>query len=229
MNERVRKLRQESLDTKPRISGERAELMTEFYESCLESANPVKRALAFKHLIENKTIYIGEEELVVGERGPAPKATPTYPELCCHSLKDLEILNNRKKISFAVDDQTRKLYEDKIIPFWQGRTIRERILSEMSEEWRAAYEAGIYTEFMEQRAPGHTVLGDKIYSKGFLDFKVDIEQAKQKLDYHNDPDAYRQQKELEAMSICCDAVIRFAERYSEKAREMARHETSNFR
>jgi formate C-acetyltransferase len=229
MNDRVRKLRQESLDTKPRISGERAELMTEFYEHSLEPSSPVKRALAFKHLIENKSIYIGDGELIVGERGSTPKATPTYPELCCHTLKDLQILNDRKKISFAVDDQTRKLYQDKIIPFWQGRTIRDRIFSEMSETWKAAYEAGIYTEFMEQRAPGHTVLGDKIYRKGFLDLKADIEEAKQKLDYHNDPDAYRKQKQLEAMSICCDAIIRFAERYSEKARDMAQHETNTHR
>ncbi|MGA8903443.1 MAG: trans-4-hydroxy-L-proline dehydratase [Candidatus Bathyarchaeia archaeon] len=226
MNERVGKLRQQSLDTKPRISGERAELMTEFYEHSSEPASPIRRALAFKHLMESKAIYVGDGELIVGERGPAPKATPTYPELCCHSLKDLQILNDRKKISFAVDDQTRKVYEDRIIPFWRGRTIRDRIFSEMSEEWKAAYEAGIYTEFMEQRAPGHTVLDDKIYRKGFLDFKVDIENAKQKLDYHNDADAYRKQKELEAMAICCDAIIRFAQRHSEKAREMAQHETN---
>ncbi|MGD0177380.1 MAG: trans-4-hydroxy-L-proline dehydratase [Candidatus Bathyarchaeia archaeon] len=226
MNERLGKLRQQSLDTKPRISGERAEQMTEFYEHSSEPASPIRRALAFRRLMENKTIYVGDGELIVGERGPAPKATPTYPELCCHSLEDLQILNDRKKISFAVDDQTRKLYQDRIIPFWRSRTIRDRIFSEMSEEWKAAYEAGIYTEFMEQRAPGHTVLDDKIYRKGFLDFKVDIENAKQKLDYHNDPDAYKKQKELEAMSICCDAIIRFAQRHSEKAREMAQHETN---
>jgi pyruvate formate-lyase/glycerol dehydratase family glycyl radical enzyme len=226
MNERVRKLRQQSLDTKPRISTERAELMTEFYEHSSEPSAPIRRALAFKHLMENKAIYIGDGELIVGERGPAPKATPTYPELCCHSLKDLQILNDRKKISFAVDDETRKLYEERFIPFWRGRTIRDILFSEMSEEWKAAYEAGIYTEFMEQRAPGHTVLDDKIYRKGFLDFKADIENAKRKLDYLNDPDAYGKQKELEAMSICCDAIIRFAERHAEKARGMAQHETN---
>ena len=226
MNDRVRRLRLQSLDTKPRISGERAELMTEFYQQSSEPASPMKRALAFKHLIENKNIYIGDGELIVGERGPAPKATPTYPELCCHSLKDLQILNDRKKISFAVDDPTRKLYQDRIIPFWRGRTIRDRIFSEMSEEWKAAYEAGIYTEFMEQRAPGHTVLDDKIYRRGFLDFKADIDNSIRKLDYDNDPDAFKKRKELEAMSICCDAIIRFAERHAEKALEMAQHEAN---
>ena len=229
MNERVSKLRQQSMETKPKISSERAELMTEFYERSSEPISPIRRALAFKHLMENKTIYIGKDELILGERGPAPKATPTYPELCCHSLKDLEILNGRKKITFSVDEQTRKLYEERIIPFWKDRTIRDQLFSEMSEEWKAAYEAGIYTEFMEQRAPGHTVVDDKIYRKGFIDFKTDIEDAKTKLDYLNDAAAYKKQKELEAMSICCDAIIRFAERHAEKARELAAQEADSTR
>ena len=224
MNERVRRLRQASLDAKPWLSRERAELMTEFYRHSRETSAPVRRALAFEYLMENKTIYISDGELIVGERGPAPKGTPTYPELCCHSLQDLQILNDRKKISFAVDDQTRRAYEDRIIPFWQGRSIRDILFAEMSGEWKKAYEAGVYTEFMEQRAPGHTVADDKIYRKGFLDFKADIERSVQSLDYHNDPEAHNKQKELEAMSICCDAIIRFAERHAEKARELAEHE-----
>ena len=224
MNERIRKLRQTSLDTKPWISTERAEMMTEFHKHSREVSVPVHRALAFKYQMENKTIYIGEGELIVGERGPAPKATPTYPELCCHSLQDLDILNNRKNISFAVSEQTRRSYADEIIPSWQGRSMRDLIFREMSDSWKAAYESGVYTEFMEQRAPGHTTLDEKIYSKGFLDFKADIEESKQKLDYHNDPEAYSKQKELEAMSICCDAIIRFAQRHAEKARDMAHEE-----
>ena len=224
VNERVRKLRQASLDAQPWLSRERAELMTEFYRHSRETSAPVRRALAFKYLMENKTIYIGDGELIVGERGPAPKGTPTYPELCCHSVHDLQILNDRKKISFTVDDQTRRVYEDRIIPFWQGQSIRDILFAEMSGEWKKAYEAGVYTEFMEQRAPGHTVADDKIYRKGFLDFKADIERSLQSLDYHNDPEAHNKQKELEAMSICCDAIIRFAERHAEKARELAEHE-----
>jgi formate C-acetyltransferase len=225
MNERVRKLRQVSLDTKPWISTERAEMMTDFYKHCGELSTPIRRALAFKYLMENKTICIGDGELIVGERGTAPKATPTYPELCCHSPQDLEILNDRKKISFAVSEQARRVYTEEIIPFWRARSMRDLIFSEMSEEWKAAYEAGVYTEFMEQRAPGHTVLDDKIYRKGFLDFKDDIEKSLRKLDYHDDPEAYNKRKELEAMSICCDAIIRFAERYAEKARDMAQDES----
>jgi len=226
MTERVARLRQQSLDAIPTISTERAELMTEFYRQDLGPVSaPVRRALAFQYLMEHKTICINEGELIVGEKGPAPKATPTYPELCCHSLQDLDILNSREKTRFAVSERARQVYQETIIPFWQEKSMRDLIFREMTEEWKDAYEAGIFTEFMEQRAPGHTVLDDKIYRKGFLDFKRDIQQSLQRLDYLNDPEAYDKQEELKAMFICVDALIRFAERHAEKAGELAQQET----
>ncbi len=225
MSERVARLRQQSLDAETSLSAERAELMTQFYRQDLGTVSaPVRRALAFQYLLEHKAICINEGELIVGEKGPAPKATPTYPELCCHSLEDLDILNSREKISFAVSPHARQVYEQAIIPFWQGKTMRELIFQEMTEEWKAAYEAGVFTEFMEQRSPGHTVLDDKIYHKGLLDFKRDIQHSLQKLDYMNDADAYAKQEQLKAMDMCADALIRFAERHAEKALELAREE-----
>jgi pyruvate-formate lyase len=179
VNDRIKTLRQQSLDAKPYISPERAKLITEFYKSneSQKVSTPVQRALAFKYLLEKKAICIHKGELIVGERGPASKATPTYPEITAHSLKDLRILDKREKTSFSVDTATKELYRDVIIPFWRGRSIRDRIFDEVDEEWIEAYEAGVFTEFMEQRAPGHTVLDDKIYKKGFLDFKKDIQKS----------------------------------------------------
>ncbi len=230
MTERVARLREQSLDAIPTISTERAELMTEFYQKAMGLVSvPVQRALAFQYLMEHKAICINEGELIVGEKGPAPKATPTYPELCCHSPEDLDILNSREKTSFAVSTQARQIYEERIIPFWRGKSMRDLIFQEMTDEWKAAYEAGIFTEFMEQRAPGHTVLDDKIYKKGFLDFKQDIQRSLGALDYLNDPQAYAKQEELKAMSICVDALIRFAERHGEKAGELAQQEADPVR
>jgi pyruvate formate-lyase/glycerol dehydratase family glycyl radical enzyme len=225
MSERVARLRQQSLEAKPTLSSERAKLLTEFYQQDVGLVSvPVRRALAFRYLMENKVICFNEGELIVGEKGPAPKAAPTYPELCCHSLDDLDILNSREKTSFAVSPQVRRVYEETTIPFWRGKTMRELIFREMTEEWKAAYGAGIFTEFMEQRSPGHTVLDDKIYHKGFLDFKLDIQRSLGRLDYLNDPEAYHKQEQLKAMDICADALIRFAERHAEKARELAQQE-----
>lgn len=227
MTERIRQLREKSLCAVPKLSLERALLLTEFYRSgeAERVSVPVARALAFKYILTNKHIDIYEGELIVGERGPSPKETPTYPELCTHSLQDFEILNSRPKISFKVDEQTNSLQAEQIIPFWSGRSIRDRILNSVDEEWKEAYAAGIFTEFMEQRAPGHTVLDDKIYRKGMLDFKKDISSAISKLDFLNDPDASDKREELRAMDIAADAIIIYAKRYSELALKLSLTET----
>ncbi len=222
MTERVIRLRKESLDAIPRISSERAELITDFYQKQDRLLSvPEERGLAFAYLMEHKTIYIGDGELIVGEKGPAPKATPTYPELCCHSLKDLEILDTREKTSFKVAPEVHQIQETKIIPFWKNRSMRERLLAEMTPEWLAAYGAGIFTEFMEQRSPGHTVLDDKIYRKGVLDFLSEIEESLVNLDFFNDPEAYSKQEELKGMRHAAKGIIRFAERHAELAEAMA--------
>jgi len=226
VNSRVRKLREWSIRAKPYITPERAVLMTEFYESPLadQSSAPVRRALALKYLLEKKAIWIGHGELIVGERGPAPKAVPTYPEICCHSLNDLEILNSREKTAYTVDEETERTYRESIIPFWKGKSIRDMIFDSVSDEWKAAYEAGVFTEFLEQRAPGHTVLDNKIYSKGLLDFEKDIERSIANLDLLHDAKASEKMEELKAMKIAADALIRYAERHAEKAKELLKKE-----
>lgn len=230
MNERIQKLREQSLTAVPRISIERAVLVTEAYNKYSGKVSiPVLRALTFKYLCETKTICINTGELIVGERGTEPQATPTYPELCCHTLEDFRVMNEREKISFKVDDEAKKIQEELIIPYWKGKSIRDLIFNQMTDEWVDCYEAGIFTEFMEQRSPGHTVEDGKIYKKGFLDFKKEIGIEIQKLDFINDPEAYDKQEQLKAMSISCDAIIRFAERHAEKAEEMAKYETNPVR
>ncbi|MCE1252503.1 MAG: glycyl radical protein [Anaerolineae bacterium] len=225
MTERVRQLRQSSLDATPTLSAERAVLLTQFYKADQGSHSiPVTRALLFKFLMENKTICINPGELIVGEKGPEAKASPTYPELCCHSLSDLDLLDSRSKIPFRVSAETRREYEKNIIPYWQSGNLRQMIFDAMQPEWIDAYNAGIFTEFMEQRAPGHTVLDDKIYKKGMNDFKQDIERSLEALDFLNDPRAYDKQEELRAMRITTDAIIRYAERHAEAARELAENE-----
>ena len=229
MTERVAKLREQSINAVPYISPERAILVTDVYKKSDFLSAPMKRAIVFKTIMEKKIICINEDELIVGERGPAPKATYTYPEICCHSLKDLQILNDRERTSFRVDEDTRKLYAEEVIPFWHGRTMRDKIFEEMTDEWKSAYEAGIFTEFMEQRAPGHTVLDGKIYSKGLLDFKNQIEEELHSIDYFNDQSAYRKQEELKSMKICADAIITLANRYAEKIHKLAEVEENEVR
>jgi len=223
MTPRIRRLRQASLDTPVTLSAERALLVTEFMQQPGHQADPavIRRAKLFRHILERKALYIGPEELIVGERGPAPKAVPTYPEICLHSLQDLALLHERPKVPYCSDDDLRQAYAERIIPFWEGRSLREKIFEAMDPDWRSAYEAGVFTEFQEQRAPGHTVLGDLIYRQGFDDLRREIAEALAALDFHRDPQALDRRDQLTAMDIAAQALIAYAGRHAARLEEMA--------
>jgi len=231
LSERVKKLREQSLNAVERISAERAVLVTRFYKSddAREISAPVLRAKAFEYILKNKKICINEGEFIVGERGPAPKAVPTYPEISLHSLRDLEILDSREKVFFKVDDEVRKIYENEIIPYWKGKSNRDRIMSRMTPEWLNSYDAGIFTEFQEQRAPGHTVLGYKMFKTGFIQLKDEIKESISRLDYYNDTEAFEKAEELKAMDIACDAIIMYAGRHADELENLAGVEKNEVR
>jgi len=229
INERVSRLRENSVKKEVEISSERARLITEFYKDkdVEDKTKTVQRALAFKYLMKNVSIPVEEGQLIVGIRGTGVKEVPTYPEVCCHKEDDLEVLDSREKNPYRVKEETRNVYKEKIIPFWEGKTIRDKIFDEMTDDWKEAYEAGIFTEFMEQRAPGHTSGGEKIFSKGLLDIKENIEAKKKSL---KPKDEHKEKfEELKAMEIVADAMIIYAERYSDKLERMTKRESDDER
>lgn len=227
MNERIQRLREQSVTTPVHIDLERAKIETDFYkENDGKYSVPVMRAMTLKEYFSKKTLYFGDDELILGEKGKNPQASPTFPELCCHSEEDMKVMSERKLVSFHTTEEDRKLQAAEIIPFWKGRTIREKLLSRMTPEWHDCYEAGIFTEFMEQRGPGHTCGGEQVFTTGYLDYKEKIKKTMDALDWMNDPEASDKMEELKAMDICCDAVIILGERYHEMAVEKAAAETN---
>ncbi|TEW75617.1 glycyl radical protein [Gramella jeungdoensis] len=230
MNERIQKLRKLSFETEPSLSIERALIQTKFYKEHFgKHAIPVLRGMNFLELCKQKTIYVGEGELIIGERGPSPKAVPTFPELTCHSVEDFQVLNSREMQRYTISQEDIDTYEKEVIPYWEGKTMRERIFSHVPSAWSDLYEAGLFTEFMEQRAPGHTALDGKIYEKGMLNFKRDIQDQLDQLDFLNDPEATDRKEQLEGMKISCDAAIIFAERHATMAEAQANTETDEKR
>ena len=220
MNDRIKRLRQQNMDTPTTLSIERALIETEFYKQHYGTMPiAVLRARNFYEICKKKTLYIGDDELIVAERGPVPKAVPTFPELTCHSVEDLHTLDTRELQSYHISQEDIDTYEREVIPYWKGKTQRERIFNHVSKEWEEAYHAGVFTEFMEQRAAGHTAMDGKMYHEGLLDVKARIEKKIAELDYIYDPEATDKQQELEAMAISCDAAILFAERHAELAEE----------
>lgn len=225
MNERIKRLRDESFNARPSFSAERAVLTTEFYKEWLgRVSTPVLRAMNFYNLCEKKAIYIGRDELIVGERGPKPKAVSSFPELTCHSEEDLRILDSRPMTSYSVPAEEIEAYRKIVIPYWRGRSMRDRAFAEIPEDWKGLYEAGLFTEFMEQRAPGHTSLDGSIYRKGMNARRAEIAAARVALDWGKDPGALAKDEELKAMDIACKAAIVFAQRHAELASTMAASE-----
>ncbi|MCR5006773.1 MAG: glycyl radical protein [Clostridiales bacterium] len=230
MNQRIKALRETSLNTQARLYMERADIMTDAYQKYEGTVSiPEMRAIAFREFMSRKTLYIGAGELIVGEKGDGPQAAPSFPELCCHTLEDMHVMNDRDLINFKVTEEDLKLQEEKIIPYWKERSIRAKILEAMTPEWKDCYESGIFTEFMEQRGPGHTVGSEKIYLKGFLDYQKDIQDALEQLDYLNDFEAPAKRDQLKAMSIACDAIMILGSRYAAYARELAEQESDPVR
>ena len=226
MNERIQRLREQSVTTPVHIDLERAKIETDFYkENDGKYSIPVMRAMTLKEYFSKKTLYFGDDELILGEKGKNPQASPTFPELCCHSEEDMKVMSERSLVSFHTTEEDRKLQAAEIIPFWKGRTIREKLLSKVTPEWHECYEAGVFTEFMEQRGPGHTCGGEQVFTTGYMDYKEKIKKTMDALDWMNDPEASDKMEELKAMDICCDAVITLGERYHEMAVEKAAAET----
>ena len=230
MNERIQKLRELSVTTPVHIDLERAKIETDFYrENDGKYSIPVMRAMVLKEYFSKKTLYLGDGELIVGEKGKDPQASPTFPELCCHSVEDMVVMSERELVSFKTTEEDRRLQAEEIIPYWTGRSMREKILARMTPEWHECYSAGMFTEFMEQRGPGHTCGGEQVFTTGYLDYKEKIQKTMDELDYINDPEAVNKCEELKAMAISCDAVCILGERYHKLALEMAEKEENEVR
>lgn len=224
--ERIRRLRKISTEKcKPCISMERAVLLTEAYKMNEGTVSaPVMRGLAFKHIMQHRTNYIEKGALILGEKGHKPWAAPTFPELCCHTMEDFDNMNNRDKVFFHVSEEDKRIQKEVIIPYWKDRAMMTRINKLLPETWHNLFQAGLYTEFLMQRGPGHTVADGKVYMKGYADFKEEIQRQIDSLDYNNDLVAMDKKEELEGMKLVCEGMIIFGERYAALARELAEKE-----
>ncbi len=225
MNARVADLRERSLAARPTISAERSLILTRFYREHLgRHSTPVLRALAFRELCEHKTITIEPGELIVGERGPAPKATPLFPELTCHSEDDLRILDSRPLTSYDVPVDVQRRVRRRGHPLLarpdpprpdlrgapraSGTTPTRPACSRSS--WSSARRA----------TPWRTGRSTR---RAWTGFSADVD-ARSRRGRGADPLAGRRLDELQAMRIAAAAAVRFAERHAELADALAETE-----
>ncbi len=214
------RLKRISLSEKPSLSVERAALYAEAYREFQGKVSaPMLRAKAFYNFMAKRSLYIHPGELIAGEKGERPQSAPVFPELTVYSDDDFDIISGRKEVGFTISAHDREHYRKDIAPLFDGMDMRSRIFAAMTDSWKACYENGIFTEFMEQRGPGHTVAGDKIYKNGMLDIKEQIRCSMEK--HSGDADAL---EELQAMETVCDAMMVYGRRYGDLAQRLAEEE-----
>ena len=142
MNERIQKLREISVTTPVHIDLERARIETEVYKQWEGKVSiPVLRSMSLKEYFSRKTLYLGDGELIIGEKGCDPQASPTFPEICCHSVEDMVIMSERELVSFHTTEEDRRIQAEEIIPFWEGKATRDKVLASMTPEWKKCYGA----------------------------------------------------------------------------------------
>jgi len=223
---RIRRLRQISEESVPSICMERAVLLTEAYKLYEgKHSPPVLRGLVFKHIMERRSLYLERGALIVGEKGRKPWAVPTFPELCCHTLDDLQNMNDRENVFFKVSEEDMQIQRDVVIPYWKDRAMMTRTNALLPAAWHDLFHAGMFTEFLMQRGPGHTVADGKIYQKGYLDFIADIDREIASLDFLGDSPALDKREELMGMRLTCEGMIILGQRYAALARELAEQES----
>jgi len=104
LTERMNKYREDVLNKKPYIDAERAVLATKAYDKHKEKPNVLKRAYMLKEILENMTLYIEDETMIVGNQASStlqrkPKSSSAVLLLSgktITSVRELELYFQKK-------------------------------------------------------------------------------------------------------------------------------------
>lgn len=221
---RIKKLIDNLYAKMPEIESSRARLLTESYRQTEDQPIILRRAKAFEHILKYIPIIIREDELIVGSTTIAPRGCQTYPEFSYEWLEaEFDTVSTREADPFYIAEQTKKELKE-ANSYWKGKTTSELATSYMAPEALKAIAHNIFTPGNYfYNGVGHvTVQYDKVLKIGFSGI---IDEAKSELEQCNvgDGDYATKKAFLEAVIMSCKAIIHYANRYAELAREEARN------
>ena len=131
---RIEKLKKQLINKKPSICAERAILLTEFYKKNENMPIVIKRASALRDILNKMSIYISNEELIVGNQASSPRAVPLFPEFSWKWIyKEINTFASRKSDKFEISSETKDQLK-RILPWWKGKTIEEKSIASMPKE-----------------------------------------------------------------------------------------------
>lgn len=224
MNDRIRVLREKLFAAKPSICAERARLFTESMKQTEGLDNALRRATGFAHVLENMTLNIGDEELIVGNQASRPKAAPVFPEysikwVCKEFEGDPYYFDQRPADRFTFTQETKEEIF-KLSEYWMGKCTYDRYPELEPEDCRISREAQVVTVATTSGLGNYIVDYETVLRKGL---KGVMEHAQTRMDSLDLMHAENVKKQwfLRAVLIACQGVIRFANRLAEKCETMA--------
>ena len=222
LTERMKKYRDEVLDTQPYICSERALLATEAYRLHQHEPAVVKRAYMLKNILEKMTIYIEDHTLIVGNQASKHRAAPIFPEYTMKFvMEELDEFERRDGDVFYITDQTKNDLRS-IASFWKNNNLRARGSALLPDEVKVFMETGFFgMEGKLNSGDAHLAVdygqlletGLKGYEKRVIDLKDHLD-----LCVPENIDKYQFYK---AVLIVIEAIKEFAHRFSILAQSMS--------
>lgn len=219
----------------PRITVQRACLLTESFKSTEGQPVVLRWAYALEKILSEIDIHISDDELIVGRCGPPGRYGILYPELRGAWLeKGIQSFPTRKEGRFVIAEEDVHKVRDIILPYWKGRTIFEinfnllpeetrRILYEPEDPYTPSYAVIDSTtdRSSQQWVPDYS----KVLNQGFNGIRRAAEARLAALDPFDEDHNFEKRPFLQAVVIVCRAMVHYAGRYAALAREMAAGET----
>ncbi len=225
--ERGQRLRKRVISVNPYICIERARLVTQSYRETEHEHILVRRAKAFDLILRGISVYILEDELIVGHQASRQRSAPLFPEFAVKWIYDeIDNFETRAQDRFIVTEATKREFIEEIYPYWLGKTLSDRVHSYMTEEVRLQrFVANVFNvSGHEDNGLGHIALDyQKVLRQGLGGIKVEIEERLDKLHLWK-PEDYKKKLFYDSCIQMCDSAVTFAHRYAAKAREMAERE-----
>ena len=225
---RIDKLIDALYEKMPVIESARGLLVTESYKQTEDLPIILRRSAAFAHILRNIPIVIRDNELVVGSATVAPRGCQVFPEYSYEWLEaEFDTVETRAADPFYISEKTKEELRG-AYPYWKGKTNSDLAKANMAPE---AYEAfvthGMFTPGnYVYNGIGHVNVNyEKVLKKGYRGIMAEAQAAKDKLDV-SDADYVQRNNFLTAVIESCEAVVEYARRYAQLAKEMALRESN---
>lgn len=227
LTERMKAFREEVLDEKPYVDGERAVLATEAYKENFNQLRVMVRARMLKKVLENMSIYIEDKTLIVGNQSTKNCNAPVFPEYTMKFIMDeLDLFEKRDGDVFYITEETKQQLRD-ISPFWENNNLRARGEALLPEEVSVFMETGVFgMEGKLNAGDAHLAVNyERILAQGLKGYEAYTREMKEKLDLAQ-PDSVDKYMFYNSVLTVIEAVHTFTLRYSSLAKEMAEKETN---